>query len=334
MYIGAILGAGFASGEEILQYFVIYEYKGFLGMILASILFIIIGWAVMDIVYKHNIQNYQQFTRFVFGERLGFFIEISSMIFMIMLFGAMLSAGGVMAEEVFKVNSKKAIIFFAVICFITFNFDLKGIIFINQVVSPFLIIGGVALGLYTFFENTIFTVAMGIGKNTHKWILSAVIYVTYNIITAISVLTGLKNIIISKKIAKYGAVLGGFLLGTMGFSIALGIWANYVEVVDLQLPMLGIAAKYGNIIKNLYIILMLLAMYTTAVLNGYEIIEWIKTKYKINKYIIMIVITLGAVLLAQMSFSNIVSNVYPLFAYVGGFEMWVILFTAIFLKSE
>jgi len=332
VYIGAILGAGFASGEEILQYFVIYEQKGIFAVLLSAFLFILMGWSVMDIVYKNNIKGYCEFTKLVFGDKLGVYIEFLSVIFMLILFAAMISAGGVMAEEVLNINSKAAVIVFVLICFITFNFNLKGIILINQIVSPLLIIGGVGLGLYTYFEKTIFVSTGSILKIlSQKYILSAVVYVAYNIITAISVLATLGESIHSKKTAKYGAILGGGLLGIMGLSIALGIWANYYEVADLQLPMLKIAENYGNITEKLYILLMIMAMYTTAVLNGYEIIEWIDKKYNYNRHITIITVSIIAAILAQISFSDIVSKVYPLFAYVGGFEMLVVLFTALFI---
>jgi uncharacterized membrane protein YkvI len=43
MYVGTIMGAGFASGREIWQFFGVFGKRGYIGIILVGVLFIVIG---------------------------------------------------------------------------------------------------------------------------------------------------------------------------------------------------------------------------------------------------------------------------------------------------
>ena len=49
MYVGAIIGAGYASGQETLQFFVSYGYIGIVGTIIAVVLFAWYGTMFMEL---------------------------------------------------------------------------------------------------------------------------------------------------------------------------------------------------------------------------------------------------------------------------------------------
>ena len=61
IYAASITGAGFASGQEILQFFSIYRAGGFYGILLAGILFSVLGCTVLTRVYRERIRNYEEF---------------------------------------------------------------------------------------------------------------------------------------------------------------------------------------------------------------------------------------------------------------------------------
>lgn len=330
VYAGAILGAGFASGKEITQYFIYYGYKGFYGLILSGFLFGIIGWAVMDIAYRNKIKTYDEFNQMILGKKFGAIMEIVSVCFMFILFSTMLSAGGAIAEQTWGSSPEFAIIILTFVCTVTLIFDMKGIIIVNSIVSPILLVGGIALGLYAFIDKVI---AVSTNSFTLKenWIMSAFVYVSYNIITSISVLTSMSSIIIDKKIAKYGGIIGGFTLGVMGICLALGLIVNYDSVAKYQLPMLQIASQYSHNIKLFYILMLILAIYTTAIINGYSAINWAVDKLEIDKKVFTVIFVVLGFIAAQLQFSEFVGTIYPIFGFIGIFEVIVILINFLFV---
>ena len=59
--IGTMIGAGFASGQEINLFFNCYGNIGILGMILSCLLTGFIIYQVFQILQKRNIHNYSEF---------------------------------------------------------------------------------------------------------------------------------------------------------------------------------------------------------------------------------------------------------------------------------
>ena len=59
--IGALVGAGFASGQEIFSFFYLYGLYGVFGIILMCILMYILIYKTLKIIYLNKIDNYTEF---------------------------------------------------------------------------------------------------------------------------------------------------------------------------------------------------------------------------------------------------------------------------------
>ena len=86
VYTGIILGAGFASGRELIQFFVKFGVSGIAGLLLAGIILAVSGWAVMDICVRFKIRTYNEFISVVLGKKLGLYMDIAVIIFIAILF--------------------------------------------------------------------------------------------------------------------------------------------------------------------------------------------------------------------------------------------------------
>ena len=61
--LGTIIGAGFASGQEIGLFFNRYEQKGVIGLIFMSIILMLCIYLTFEFIIKNNINTYREFTR-------------------------------------------------------------------------------------------------------------------------------------------------------------------------------------------------------------------------------------------------------------------------------
>ena len=64
--IGALIGAGFASGKEIYIFFFSYGIKGIMGLIISACLIGIIIYYSLNIIVKNNIKTYKEFLNEIF----------------------------------------------------------------------------------------------------------------------------------------------------------------------------------------------------------------------------------------------------------------------------
>ena len=66
-YVGTVIGAGFASGQEVLSFFTVYGKYSALGIFISTLLFILVGKKVLLLGYKLNIKSFGEFVDIIFG---------------------------------------------------------------------------------------------------------------------------------------------------------------------------------------------------------------------------------------------------------------------------
>ena len=101
VYISVIIGAGFASGQELMRFFAGYGAFGVAGLAAAGVLFAITGWAVLDICHRKKITGHGELLGLVMGKKLGFVMEMAVGIFLFVLFSAMIAGSGATLRQVF-----------------------------------------------------------------------------------------------------------------------------------------------------------------------------------------------------------------------------------------
>jgi len=329
VYTGIIFGAGFASGQEHLTFFLRYGHYGIMGIMLAGTLIALCGWAVMDICVRQGIRDYRGFMAAVFGRHLGGLLDIITGAFIFVIFSAMLAATGALGYEAAGLPFSWGVIFVAMLCFVVMLFDLRGMVQINTLISPILIIGALALGLYAIFGSAQPAFARQIANS---WPTSAVVYASYNLIPAIAVLAAMPNLVTTRKIARAGGIAGGLFLGIIGIVLAFALLANMRLVEGMQLPMLGLARNYGHLLAGFYVIILFLAIFTTAATNAFSLTQWLIARTGYNKMKLKITITILGIIAAHVGFSNIVTHAYRFFGFLGLFIMVAIIIY--FLSSK
>jgi len=329
VYGSIFLGAGFASGRELIQYFVSFGRIGLWGLMLAGVLFALTGWAVLAICRREKINTYSGLMRHLLGERLGPVTEWAVAGFLFCLFVAMLAGAGATARQAFDLPFTLGSVVAGLVVFAVLCFGLEGIIKVNLILAPFMVIGGIFVGLLTFF-TTVSPVFAGIGGSLGiAWILSAVVYASYNLVTGIPVLAATAGLAVTKRDARFGGIVGGGIITVLGISMALPLFLYYADIVNLQIPFLYIVIDYGNAFLVLYLAVLITALLTTAACNAFAVLQWAHDRGWKNKIKTAAVICIIGVVASHVGFSNIVAYVYPLFGFLGLFKIIVILFSAV-----
>ena len=92
-YVGAIVGAGFASGQEIVQFFLVFGSQGLIGLMLLGLLFAAFGMAVLFLIEKNGIETYQEMMKLLFGKNLGLLFDVWITLFLLTGLCIMLAGG-------------------------------------------------------------------------------------------------------------------------------------------------------------------------------------------------------------------------------------------------
>lgn len=333
VYIGTVIGAGFASGQEIIQFFGVFGYKGLLGVVLASFLFSLVGSIVLLQVYKNKISCYTEYINSLLGNKIGNIFEVIVILYLFICYIIMLAGSGAIFYEQFKVSMNLGIFIMTLLSFLTLVFSVKGISFVNRLVVPLLIIGITLVG-FTVIIKEGFTFSNFFGTNitkTGNWLTSSILYVSYNSISGIVMLSSLLSIINSEKQAIKGGIMGGIGLGIMGLFILLSTLILYTDIYNMEIPMIKASKLLGDWGPIMYSGILWLAMFTTAIASGFGCINRIFLILGEGQFFITAIFCIIAVPFAKIGFSSLVSSLYPLFGYLGLLMLLYIIINQIYI---
>ncbi len=316
VYVGSVIGAGFASGREIVEFFGVYGTKGIVGMIISGILFSLVGSLLLLKVYKYKIKSLNELINKLFGEKFGFMLDTIIGFSLYTGYSVMLSGSGAVFEEELGLSFNLGIITMVLFTFIVFLFKLEGLSLINTILVPILIIGILFTSIYlNVREGFNFSNIEGVrltGKG--NFITSSLLYFGSNSLIIIIVFSSILPLIKNKKTAILGGATGGAILFLLGLSILMSMLIYYNEVIHLEVPMLKICGNIASGYRKIYAVILWIAIFTTAIANGFGFMNRIENK---NKLLYTGLFCLSAIPLAKFGFAKLVGIIYPISGLIG-----------------
>ena len=96
------------------------------------------------------------------------------------------------------------------------------------------------------------------------------------------------------------------------------------KIKNIEIPILYIANTLGTWGKYIYGMVVLIAIFTTAISTGYGFLNNIASTRK--KYLIYsVIICIASVFIGQIGFSNLINILYPIFGYLGFIQIFFLL---------
>lgn len=322
VYIGAVMGAGFATGQELVQYFVRFGAAGLIGIIACGGVFALVGFKVLYFMHVRGLRDYREFLRCVMGSGLGAAAEAVSFCFIVALYSSMLAASGALAYQWLGINRLWGSVTMTIICSLLVIGGVKSLGFVNVLLCPLLIGGSALVGLWLYFGSVqVFAPAMRIDDNI---LGSAVIYVSYNVISSVSLLCAVSKQVRNLRDALIGGIVGGIIVGLIGLALALPLYKYFDLTANSELPVFSLISGGNGMLKTGYILLLIAAILTTALGNCYSAVECLCPTEKGERVMWVLLVGLASLLLSQMGFQNIVGRMYYVFGCLGVAELAVI----------
>lgn len=330
-YIGTIIGAGFASGQEIMQFFTQYGNMGLVLLFISGIVFSLCGYAIFYLAKHYRAYDYNSFIIKICGPRLSMVYDC--IITMFLFFGAsiMFSGSGAIFHESLGYSKVIGILVIAIVTLLIVLKSVEGILKVNSFVLPILI--GVIMFVLlktilgsdhaTFFNN-----ASAIYKgDSIRPIFSLLFYCSYNLVLAIGVLSAFSQDIDSLKTLKQGAFIGGLGLMTLSMALNICLILYIPAILKLSIPVLHISAMHGQYIKYAVLFCIWGEVLTTAIANVFSLTKRVvKNRPQLYKSVSLFIVV-ACIPMAFVDFKRLISFFYPLF---GALSMFLI--ALIFIK--
>lgn len=324
--IAFMIGAGFASGQEVLQFFTNFGFWKSMGsMLIAMFVFSWFSAVIMEDGRKLQLEDPNAIFAHYCGKTIGKFFEwfVPALLFLVV--SIMIAGAGATVVEHFGLNANIGRIGMAIATLLTVLLGLKKLVRIIGYIGPVIVVFTIGMGLVSILKNpqgvvvsSDFLKTLDVPSASSNWIFSGLLYGSFAVVGLMPFIAGIGKQAKNKKDTLLGGIFGGvaFMLGAM--ILNAGLLANITDVYDKQIPSLVVAGSIIPVVATIFALLLLAGIYTTAVPMLWTACNRITTDEKSNKYkvtaVIIIVISFFG---GQLQFGRMVGIVYPMTGYMG-----------------
>ncbi|MDD2215075.1 MAG: hypothetical protein PHR60_01735 [Eubacteriales bacterium] len=335
-FIAFLIGSGFATGQEVLQYFTSYGYWGIAGGIVTMILLIYVGTDFITVGYEKRFPKPGEIFHYYCGHALGKFFDYFSILFIYMSFMVMVAGAGATLQQHYGVSVAFGGIIITVLASGTVIFGLNRIVDIIGNIGPVIVVISIALGVSAIIRNpagiaegNALLPTLELTRASTNWFFAAGSYVGFCMLWLAAFMAAMGATAHSKKEAALGGALGAIAFASAVIIVTLGLLINIEQVVGTQIPSLYLAQNLSPTLATGFSIIIIAGIYTTAVPLLWTVAARF-TLDKSKKFRIMTVIlaTIGALVGLVVPFSKMVNIVYVINGYVG-----IILLILMVIKS-
>lgn len=329
-FIGVIVGAGFASGQELLQFFVSFGIMGFWGIAIATLL---IGFLVMNLYQigsKLQIQSHEVAMNHICGKWLGKIIDFMLTFFLFGIIVVMLSGAGSSLNQQFDINPLYGNFILAILTILTLYLGLSKMITTLAIVTPVLMAVVAVIAVYSYSTQTLplselLAIAEKQPKASSNWFMGSILYVSYNIAAIAAVLVVLGGSEKDERKAAWGGILGGLMVGALILGISLAVLLRLDITQDTPIPTLHVANQIAPWFGHVMFAVIFVELYCTTVALAFALVARCKT-YGLNFNVSIIACMVLAFFASLVGFVKLVGLVYPIMGYLGFILIIAIIF--------
>jgi len=328
VYIGTVVGAGFASGQEVLQFFSLHGLWGLPALGLATGILALFGYLILRAGHRLEAGSYGPVLRHVAGPVLGRVIDVIMAFFLFGGLAAMFAGAGATLEQEYGLAFEAGLLLMAAATVVTVLAGIGGVVTSVSFVVPLLLTAVAGVSIATLLANPVdLSFADPARAAVPHWGLSGLAYGSYNLLLSISVLAPVARFTPREGLLP-GAILGAVGLGLGALAVNLTVLALIPGSTRAEVPMALAATRLSPLVALAYTAVLLAEVYTTAVGSLFGLVSRAGAQGRWLRYL-TIGLTVAAMVAGRVGFSTIVATLFPAVGYAGFLFLGALLLAAV-----
>lgn len=331
-YMGTLIGAGFASGQEIIQFFTSFGWEGMIGVAITSFLLAFLAMHLIKVAQRQGAQSHRPVIQKICGKYLGVVVDYLIILFLFGVTVVMLAGAGSTMSQQWGLNEYAGSAILTALVIVTCFFSVDKIIGVISMLTPVLILLVVIVAAYAF--STIDASAaeqqqasVEMASSAPNWFIGGVLYASFMFVAAVALLSVMGGKEDDERVAGNGALLGGLALGAVLMLANGALYTHSPEFQDLDIPMLELAEQMSPVVGTVYAVVLLCMIYSTAISLLYTFCMRV-TPFEPGsaKFRLFVVIAGAAGFgLSLIGFTTVIGTLYPFTGYLGLLLMGAVL---------
>ena len=321
-FIGLLVGAGFATGQEVVQYFTSFGIPGMWGILVAGLVMTLAGTVFLQLGSYFHASEHNQVFRNITHPIISRILDVAVILTLFAVGFVMLAGAGSNMQQQFGWPAWVGSLLMLVLVLITGMFDVDKVSQVIGLLTPTIIIAVLFAGTYTLLHmpdnvDAAIAASEAIESPIPHWLISALNYNGLALILAVSMSLVIGGDNISPREAGVGGIVGGavyaVLMAIAGFSLLM----NAESVGDSDIPMLTLVDNIHPTLGVIMAIIIYLMIFNTAIGMFYALGKRLSSGKESKYRIIFIVGCLAGFAVSFAGFKALMQYVYPVLGYMG-----------------
>ncbi|AMB93784.1 YkvI family membrane protein [Aerococcus sanguinicola] len=323
-YLGVIIGAGFASGQEMFQYFVSFGKMGIWGLVISSILFIVGGIVLLQFGSYYKVQEHSEVFNHISSPFISKVIDFLINMTLFCTGFIMIAGAGTNLNQQFNWPIWAGALLVSALVIVTGFMDVDKVTGLIGMVTPFVIVFLIGIFIHTLntmpipYEEAMATAAAQT-TTLPNWLISTLNYTSLALMLAISMAVVIGGEEYSPKQAGLGGLFGGVLVGGLLFASFFSISLNIDGVLGSSMPLLTLFDNLDPRLGVAMAIIIFGMIYNTAIGMYYALAKRVSRSKPENFSRNMIILVGIGFVLSFAGFDTLVAYLYPFIGYCGFF---------------
>ncbi len=325
-YVGTVVGAGFASGQEYLHFFGGIPPAAARGVALSGTLFVLFGALLADIATRRRTSSPEDLFRFLLGPPLYRVVDALVIVFMFCSVGIMFAGSGALARVQLGLPREVGILATCSVVALATASGVRGLLSVNALMSPPLVATTMAVAALSVVARSRGHLGppgdpspemMVRAAHLPAWPLAAILYVSYNLLLVAAVFASMGDEIQDASTARLGGALGGAVLALFLEALRVALTLHGEQAWRADVPMLVAAAYHGALLRSAYSLALWCAMVTTALAGAFSLSRRLEPLIRAPRAAVALLVAIAPAILARRGFAALVGSIYPAFGYLG-----------------
>ena len=321
-FVGVVVGAGFATGQEIFQFFTSNGIYSIGGILVTGLIITLGGIFVLNTGYRLKSQNRSESIHYYLHPMIAKLFDIILTIFLFSLAIIMTAGGASTINESFGLPFWLSSLILVILILLTLFLKFDRLIAVLGGVTPFLVSVVVMIAIYYFITGDVnFSTANDYSNHNKSispgWWFDAINYASLQIAAAFSFLTVMGGKLKYQKATVYSGLIGGLIITFLLLMINLGLITEFNQIKHVALPSLLLAKQISPSIGMIMSVIMVLVIYNTVVGLMYALASRFSQPFTQHYYTLIILMTIITFICTFIGFISLIRKVFPIMGLFG-----------------
>ena len=322
-FVGIVVGAGFATGQKVMQYFVAFGLNGIWGAVLSALIMSVMAMIILQLGSYFRAAEHGEVFRRVSHPIFSRVLDIGVVITLFATGFVMFAGAGANLHQQWGTPIWVGAVVMVVITIAAGFLNVDRVTSLIGSITPFIVGFIVLASIYTlvFTDATPgaekATAVAAISTTLPHWTVAAVNYVGFNLMVAVSMAIVIGGSMFNPQHAGIGGFLGGLIYSGLLLISAVTLYYTVGTVATDAVPMLTVINRLHPWLGQLMAVVIFGMIFNTALGMFYALARRVTASRPEHFHIAYVALVVFGFILSFIGFQNLIGWVYPVLGYIG-----------------